>query len=139
MASDGHLIRLEKEGPLAIVYLTNPPLNVLHPQMAEELDACFTALATDPEVVVAIITGDGERACDADHRPPGTRGRCAPALVHCVALIAQRKPIVRSSNSGSAEILAVTRNASGRSAHEPPRSTRFSPWAGPVGFFFWLL
>jgi enoyl-CoA hydratase/carnithine racemase len=62
VALDWHLIRLEKEGPLAIVYLTNPPLNVLHPQMAEELDACFTALATDPEVVVAIVTGDGERA-----------------------------------------------------------------------------
>jgi enoyl-CoA hydratase/carnithine racemase len=56
------MIRLEKDGPLAIVTLTNPPLNVLHPQMAVELDACFTGLATDPDVVVAIMTGQGERA-----------------------------------------------------------------------------
>ena len=62
MASTWSLIRLEKEAPLAIVRLTNPPLNVLHPQMVAELDACFTGLATDPEVVAAVITGDGDRA-----------------------------------------------------------------------------
>lgn len=62
MATDWRMIRLDKDGPLAIVSLTNPPLNVLHPQMAAELDACFTGLATDPEVVVAILTGQGERA-----------------------------------------------------------------------------
>jgi enoyl-CoA hydratase len=60
--TDWRLIRLEKDGPLAVVTLTNPPLNVLHPQMAAELGECFTALATDPEVRVAIITGQGERA-----------------------------------------------------------------------------
>jgi enoyl-CoA hydratase/carnithine racemase len=62
MATDWRMIRLEKDGPLAIVTLTNPPLNVLHPQMAMELDACFTSLATDPDVVVAILTGQGARA-----------------------------------------------------------------------------
>lgn len=62
MAADWRMIRLDKDGPLAIVTLTNPPLNVLHPQMVAELDACFTDLAIDPEVVVAIVTGEGERA-----------------------------------------------------------------------------
>lgn len=62
MATDWRMIRLEKDGPLAIVTLTNPPLNVLHPHMVAELDACFTGLATDPDVVVAILTGQGERA-----------------------------------------------------------------------------
>lgn len=56
------LITVDKEGPVAIVTLSNPPLNVLHPQMAQEIDDCFTALATDPETVVAIITGQGDRA-----------------------------------------------------------------------------
>ncbi|HEY7492650.1 MAG TPA: enoyl-CoA hydratase/isomerase family protein, partial [Candidatus Tectomicrobia bacterium] len=60
--ADWHMISLAKDGPLAIVTLTNPPLNVLHPQMVAELDECFVALATDPQVVVAIITGQGERA-----------------------------------------------------------------------------
>lgn len=62
MTADWHMIRLEKDGPVALVTLTNPPLNVLHPQMAAELDACFTALASDPDVVVAVLTGEGERA-----------------------------------------------------------------------------
>lgn len=62
MSSNWSLIRLEKEPPLALVKLTNPPLNVLHPQMMEELNECFTGLATDPEVIAAIITGDGDRA-----------------------------------------------------------------------------
>ena len=62
MPVDWQMIRLEKEGPIAVVSLTNPPLNVLHPQMVEELAVCFAALADDPEVLVAIVTGDGERA-----------------------------------------------------------------------------
>ena len=62
MATDWRMIHLVQDGPLAIVTLRNPPLHVLHPQMVAELEACFTALATDPEVVVAILTGQGERA-----------------------------------------------------------------------------
>jgi enoyl-CoA hydratase/carnithine racemase len=62
MATDWRMIQLDKDGPLAIVTLTNPPLNVLHPHMVAELDACFTGLATDADVVVAIVTGQGERA-----------------------------------------------------------------------------
>lgn len=60
--ADWHLIRVDRDGPLAIVTLNHPPMNVLHPQMVAELDACFTAFAADPEVVVAIVTGQGERA-----------------------------------------------------------------------------
>ena len=62
MANTWTMIGLAKEGPLAIVTLTNPPLNVLHPQMAAELDECFSDLATDPDVVVAILVGQGDRA-----------------------------------------------------------------------------
>ncbi len=53
MSSNWSLSRLEKESSLVIVRLTNPPLNVLHPQMVAELDECFTGLATAPEVVAA--------------------------------------------------------------------------------------
>lgn len=60
--TDWQMITLDKEGPLAIITLANPPLNVLHPQMAAELDDCFTTLSTDADTVVAIITGRGERA-----------------------------------------------------------------------------
>ena len=60
--ADWRMISVETDGPLAIVTLTNPPMNVLHPQMVAELDACFTGLASDPDVVVVIITGQGDRA-----------------------------------------------------------------------------
>lgn len=62
MTAAWRMIRLDMQGPVALITLTNPPLNVLHPQMARELAACFTALATDPAAVVAVITGEGERA-----------------------------------------------------------------------------
>ena len=62
MATDWRMIHLEHDGPLAIVTLTNPPLNVLHPHMLAELDACCTRLATDADVVAVIVTGQGERA-----------------------------------------------------------------------------
>jgi hypothetical protein len=78
---------------------------------------------------------EGEKAQDGH---PITECGIDVPVTYGAAFMAQRNPIVRSSNSGSAEILALTRNASGRSAHDPPRSTRFSPWAGPVGFFFGL-
>ena len=62
MTADWQMVSVDREGPLAIVSLSNPPLNVLHPQMVEELAACFGGLANDPEVQVAIITGAGDRA-----------------------------------------------------------------------------
>jgi enoyl-CoA hydratase len=62
MTTEWRMIQLEQDGPVAIVTLTNPPFNVLHPHMVMELDACFSDLASDPEVAVAILTGQGERA-----------------------------------------------------------------------------
>jgi enoyl-CoA hydratase/carnithine racemase len=56
------MIRLHHDGPVAIVTLSNPPFNVLHLQMAEELAACYSGLAQNPEVVSVVMTGDGERA-----------------------------------------------------------------------------
>src|SRR5262249_46273434 len=107
MAADWRMIRLEKDGRLAIVTLTNPPLNVLHPHMAAELDACFTGLATDPDVVVAIVTGEGERAFCAgfDIREfpnlmaPGGAERLARALHASLGKIAHLgKPTIAAVN-----------------------------------------
>ena len=107
MATDWRMIRLEKDGPLAIVTLTNPPLNVLHPHMAAELDACFTGLATDADVVVAIVTGQGERAfCagfDIKEFPnlmmPGGAERLARALHASLDKIAHLgKPTIAAVN-----------------------------------------
>ena len=92
---------------MAIVTLTNPPLNVLHPHMAAELDACFTGLATDADVVVAIVTGQGERAfCagfDIKEFPnlmmPGGAERLARALHASLDKIAHLgKPTIAAVN-----------------------------------------
>ena len=107
MTIDWRMIRLAKDGPLAIVTLTNPPLNVFHPQMAAELDACFTGLATDADVVVAIVTGEGERAFCAgfdikefpNFMTPSAAERLARMLHACLGKIASLgKPTIAAVN-----------------------------------------
>ena len=56
------LVRVEKEGRVAIVTIDNPPMNVLGKQVKQELDEVFTGLATDETVGSVILTGAGERA-----------------------------------------------------------------------------
>jgi enoyl-CoA hydratase/carnithine racemase len=107
MTADWQTIRLIQDGPLAIVTLSNPPLNVLHPQMVDELDACFTALAQHSEVIVAILTGEGERAfCagfDIKSFPalmrPGAASKLAQALHASLGKIAHLgKPTIAAVN-----------------------------------------
>lgn len=107
MSTAWRMIRLDKDGPLGIVTLSNPPLNVLHPQMVMEIEACFTALATDPDVVVAVLTGAGERAFCAgfdikefpDLMLPGRAGALARALHASLGAIAHLgKPTIAAVN-----------------------------------------
>ena len=56
------LVRVEKEGRVAIVTIDNPPMNVLGKQVKQELDEVFYGLATDETVGAVILTGAGERA-----------------------------------------------------------------------------
>lgn len=56
------LVHLEKTEGVAIVTIDNPPMNVLSRQVTKELGEVFTAIAKDDEVIVAILTGAGNRA-----------------------------------------------------------------------------
>lgn len=57
------MIRLEKfPNRTAIVYLDNPPLNILTLAMTQRLIQLFSGLEKDDEVRVVIITGAGEKA-----------------------------------------------------------------------------
>ncbi|WP_075980528.1 enoyl-CoA hydratase [Bacillus massilinigeriensis] len=56
------LVHLEKTEGVAIVTIDNPPMNVLSRQVTQELGEVFTAIAEDDEVIVAILTGAGNRA-----------------------------------------------------------------------------
>ena len=54
---------LEKRDRIAFVTVNRPKvLNALNEKTVEELDACFSGLASDSEVRVVILTGAGEKA-----------------------------------------------------------------------------
>jgi enoyl-CoA hydratase/carnithine racemase len=52
-------VRVEREGGCAWVTLDRPPLNLFAPALIDRLRAAFQALAADPDVRVAVVTGAG--------------------------------------------------------------------------------
>ncbi|HJY23668.1 MAG TPA: enoyl-CoA hydratase/isomerase family protein, partial [Hanamia sp.] len=57
------MIRLEKQAnKVAIVYLDNPPLNILTLDMTQHLISLFSEIEDDDGVRAVIITGAGEKA-----------------------------------------------------------------------------
>ena len=53
------LVRVEAKGGCAWVTLDRPPLNLIVPGLIAELRAAFEALARDPSVRAAVVTGAG--------------------------------------------------------------------------------
>jgi Enoyl-CoA hydratase/carnithine racemase len=57
------MIRLEKEAnKIAVVFLDNPPLNILTLNMTQHLIALFSKIEDDDEIRAVIITGAGDKA-----------------------------------------------------------------------------
>lgn len=57
------MIRLEKQdNRVAVVYLDNPPLNILTLDMTQRMISLFSELEEDDDIRVVIITGAGEKA-----------------------------------------------------------------------------
>lgn len=57
------MIRLEKlDNRVAVVYLDNPPLNILTLEMTQRMISLFAELEEDDGIRVVIITGAGEKA-----------------------------------------------------------------------------
>lgn len=56
------LVKLSKEENIALITIENGPMNVLSQEVFRQLDEACEAVSADPEVVVAIVTGAGERA-----------------------------------------------------------------------------
>jgi enoyl-CoA hydratase/carnithine racemase len=53
-------IRVEVDAPVATVVLSRPAaLNAITPLMLDELHTAFTALGSDPDVTVVVLTGEG--------------------------------------------------------------------------------
>jgi enoyl-CoA hydratase/carnithine racemase len=55
----GKLVRVERRGAAHWVTLDRPPLNLIVPELIAELKAVFDALAADPTVRLAVVTGQG--------------------------------------------------------------------------------
>jgi len=55
-------VKLAKEGNIAIITIENGPLNVMDAEVTEQIGEVCEIITNDPEVVVAILTGSGERA-----------------------------------------------------------------------------
>ena len=53
------LVRVDKKAGCAWVTLDRPPLNLIVPELIAELSAAFEALALDPDVRAAVVTGAG--------------------------------------------------------------------------------
>lgn len=67
-------IRLERDGPVACLWLDRPPLNVLHIEALRELNSALESLPAPPEVRFLVLRGSGEKAFSAgvevrDHTP----------------------------------------------------------------------
>lgn len=59
-------VRFEKRGRVAWVTLNRPQvMNALHPPCHDRLEAIWNEFAADPELWVAVLTGEGERSFSA--------------------------------------------------------------------------
>ena len=56
------LLKVDIKDNIAIVTLDNPPLNLLGPQLLNELKTEFNRLSEDEQIRAVILTGAGERA-----------------------------------------------------------------------------
>lgn len=53
---------LEREGPIAVVTICNPPVNALDAQVIDEIEQVFDGLRERSDVLAVVLTGAGEKA-----------------------------------------------------------------------------
>ena len=56
------VIKVEREGPIAVLTLTNPPLNLVTLELTKRLGEALGELAANSDVRVLVVTGSGHRA-----------------------------------------------------------------------------
>ncbi|MCI4347175.1 MAG: enoyl-CoA hydratase/isomerase family protein [Thermoplasmata archaeon] len=61
-AGPGGLVLVERRGPVAILTLNNPPLNIITGRLLEDLAGHILELSKDASVRVLVIAGAGDRA-----------------------------------------------------------------------------
>jgi enoyl-CoA hydratase/carnithine racemase len=54
-------VRSERRGPVVVVTVDNPPVNALHPDVAEAIGARCHEASEDPDVRAIVLTGAGDK------------------------------------------------------------------------------
>lgn len=98
-------IHFEKQGAAAIVTVDNPPVNALHPDVAEEILQAIQLIANDADVRGMVLTGNGRifiAGGDIQFFPtlePRTAEMYALGIQHMqAALQALDKPVIAAIN-----------------------------------------
>jgi 3-hydroxyacyl-CoA dehydrogenase len=94
--ADAPVVRLEKDGDVALIIVNYPPVNALGPGVSDGIIACLAEGNADPAVKAMVLIGDGRSfIAGADIRGFGT-GRKRPAIGERTydKLDASPKPVV---------------------------------------------
>jgi len=90
--ADAPVVRLEKDGDVAVIIVNYPPVNALGPGVADGIIACLNQANADPTVKAMVLMGDGRSfIAGADIRGFGT-GRKRPPLGERTYDVMDRSP-----------------------------------------------
>jgi enoyl-CoA hydratase/carnithine racemase len=77
--SDAPVVRLEKDGDVALIIVNYPPVNALGPGVSDGIIACLNEANADPSVKSMVLMGDGRSfIAGADIRGFGTSRKRPP-------------------------------------------------------------
>ena len=94
--SGSPVVRLEKDGDVALVIVNYPPVNALGPGVSEGIVECLNKANADPAVKAIVLMGDGRSfIAGADIRGFGTNRKRAPIGERTYDVLdASAKPVV---------------------------------------------
>ncbi len=94
--TDAPVVRLEKDGDIALIIVNYPPVNALGPGVSDGIIACLNQANADPSVKAVVLMGDGRSfIAGADIRGFGTgRARRPVGQRTYDVLDASAKPVV---------------------------------------------
>lgn len=94
--SDQHVVRLEKDGDIALIIVNYPPVNALGPGVSEGIIDCLNQANADPSVKAMVLMGDGRSfIAGADIRGFGTNRKRQPIGSRTYDVLdASPKPVV---------------------------------------------
>lgn len=96
------ILREQHDGPVATLRLARPPVNAVSIGLLEALDAAFSRLATDPEVRVVVLTGEGDAFSAGADLPSAAQTGPMPLVEKgrevCPRIAAFPKPLVAAVN-----------------------------------------